>query len=175
MSVGIAILRVKLGQEKACEGEVEGLITWATSFFSTSLSSVRKSQLEEVATRSFLINWGCNIHWMDSYFEVIMHIRFWICKVEVEVDCLCFAESRVSYQKFAGWIYPEFQVVSAILRLNRNNTWLTPWNLAKKLYPSTVPKSELLNFYGSEANLISRRLSRKKSFSKRTNLLLLRR
>jgi hypothetical protein len=56
MRVGIAILRVKLGQEKGCEGEVEGLIAWPTSIFSTSLSSVRKSQLEEGAVRSFRIN-----------------------------------------------------------------------------------------------------------------------
>jgi hypothetical protein len=40
LSVGIAILQVKLGQEKGCEDEVEGLITWATSIFSTSSSSV---------------------------------------------------------------------------------------------------------------------------------------
>jgi hypothetical protein len=58
MSVGIGILRVKLGQEKRCESEVEGLIAWPTPIFSfsNSLFSMRKSQLEEVATKAFLIN-----------------------------------------------------------------------------------------------------------------------
>jgi hypothetical protein len=48
MSVGIGILRVKLGQEKRCEGEVEGLIAWPTPIFFVFKLIVLE---EEVAAR----------------------------------------------------------------------------------------------------------------------------
>jgi hypothetical protein len=58
MSAGIEIeiLRGELGQEKIRDGSVEGLTTWPTSTFTNLIVFGRKSQLEDVATRSFLIN-----------------------------------------------------------------------------------------------------------------------